>query len=109
MNYFHRIYPNRKFSASSKSTVISMKHLTRSVFFFSLCIFPVSAQVQKQAQPASFLRSNDRFAFDLLRTAHQESPDRNIVLAPLLVSLTFAALLDGSPDSRSTHELSSTF
>ena len=86
-----------------------MRRLARSVFFFSLCIFPLSAQVQKQAEPASFLRSNDRFAFDLLRTAHQESPDRNIVLAPLPVSLSFAALLDGSPDSRSAQEFSSTF
>lgn len=109
MNCVHRICPNREFSAFSKSTVISIRRLACYVFFFSLCIFPVSAQVQKQAQPASFLRSNDRFAFDLLRTTHQESPDRNIVVAPLPVSLTFAALLDGSPDSRSTHELSSTF
>lgn len=109
MNYFHCICPSSTFSAPSKSTLIAMRRLALFVFFFDSCICPLSAQVPKQAQPASFLRSNDRFAFDLLRTTHQESPDRNIVLAPLPVSLTFAALLDGSPDWQSTQEIRSTF
>jgi serine protease inhibitor len=86
-----------------------MKHLAGVTFLLSLCISPLFAQVPKEAQPASFLRSNDQFALDLLKTAHQEFPDRNIVLAPLPVSLSFAALMDGTPEPRSAQEIRSTF
>ena len=65
-----------------------------------------SLQLWSQETPAAqtelFLRANDRFAFELLKTAHREFPGRNIAVAPLPVSLTFAALLDGGvPDSES--------
>jgi len=40
---------------------------------------------------------------------HEQQPDHNIVLAPLPVSLTFAALEDGTSDSESRDELIKTF
>jgi serpin B len=70
----------------------------------------LESQGTPQEQAALFLRANDRFAFDLLKTAHGESPDRNIVVAPLPVSLTFAALRDGGVrDDQSIEELCSAF
>src|SRR4029077_3134185 len=61
---------------------------------------PLSAQELQQAQPAMFLHANDRFGVNLLNIVHEEAPDRNIAIAPLPVSLTFAAVLDGSNDSQ---------
>jgi len=52
-----------------------------------------------EVQPGMFLRANDGFAFDLLKTTHTESPDRNIVIAPLPISLAFGALWLDTPDS----------
>jgi len=52
-----------------------------------------------EVQPGLFLRANDRFALDLLKTAHSESPDRNIVIAPLPISLAFGALWIEALDS----------
>ena len=46
---------------------------------------------------------------DLVRIIHEEAPDRNVVVAPLSVSLTFAALLDSSPDTKTNHEITSAF
>jgi len=59
------------------------------------------AQEFLQAQPAMFLKANDRFGFELLRATHEDSPSRNIVLSPLPISLAFAVLWDGgaAPDS----------
>jgi serine protease inhibitor len=67
------------------------------------------AQESQQAQPATYLHSNDRFGVNLMNMIHEESPDRNIVVAPLPVSLTFAALLDGSVNSSSNQEIISAF
>jgi hypothetical protein len=67
------------------------------------------AQETQQAQPAMFLHSNDRFGANLLSLLHEESPDRNIAVAPLPISLAFAALQDGSIDSESRKEIVSTF
>ena len=63
------------------------------------------AQEVLQAQPAMFLRANDRFGFELLRATHEDSPDRNIVLSPLPVSLAFAVLWDGGMDNDSAAEV----
>jgi len=46
---------------------------------------------------------------DLLKTAHEAEQDRNIVIAPLPISLTFAALWDGTTDIESSKELVSAF
>src|SRR5262245_2404421 len=53
------------------------------------------------AQPATFLRAHDRFGFDLLRSTHEDSRNRNIVISPLPISLAFAVLFDGGADSES--------
>jgi serine protease inhibitor len=65
------------------------------------------AQDRSQSQPAAFLRSNDRFAFDLLNSTVQfnQQQDHNIVLTPLPVSLTFAALWVGVPYSTNMEEI----
>src|SRR5258707_2675035 len=69
----------------------------------------LSAQDFSQAQPAGFLRSNDKFSTSLLNTIHEATPDRNIVIAPLPVSLTFAAFVDRSVDSKAVDEIISAF
>ncbi|HXN70987.1 MAG TPA: serpin family protein [Candidatus Acidoferrales bacterium] len=74
-----------------------------------LFCFQALAQESTQVQPASFLRANDRFAMSLLKVAHEQSEDRNIVIAPLPVSLTFAAILDGTGDPESVEELRTAF
>jgi serine protease inhibitor len=56
-----------------------------------------------------FVRANDRFAFDLLEKTHEETRGRNIVVAPLPVSLIFAALWDGTEDSQSSNEYRTAF
>ena len=53
---------------------------------------PMVAQESLPSQSDLFQRANDRFAFELLSTAHQEFPNRNIAISPLPISLTFAAL-----------------
>jgi len=67
------------------------------------------AQDAPKFQPASFLRANDSFAFDLLQKTHEQTPDRNIVVAPLAASLTFAALSDGTGDAASSEEFTAAF
>ena len=79
------------------------------VLTLCLLVLRVEGQVVQEAQPAAFLRSNDHFALNLLSAAHQVSLDRNIVLAPLPVSLAFAALLEGTADTASEQELISAF
>jgi len=56
-----------------------------------------------------FVRANDRFAFDLLEKTHQDARERNIVVAPLPISLIFAALWDGTLDSQSSNEFRTAF
>jgi serine protease inhibitor len=87
---------------------------TRRKFCFGAAIlllfcFQVLAQESSQVQPASFLRANDRFAMSLLKVAHEQVRDRNIVIAPLPVSLTFAAIQDGTEDANSGDELCAAF
>jgi serine protease inhibitor len=72
---------------------------------FSLSCSQAFGQESSQVQPALFLRANDRFALDLLKLTLEQAPDRNIVLAPLPVSLTFAALWDGTSDIESMKEI----
>jgi serine protease inhibitor len=67
------------------------------------------AQEASQAQPGLFLRANDSFASNLLEVAHKECLDRNIVIAPLPISLTFAALLDGTREIDTAKELEAAF
>jgi serine protease inhibitor len=69
----------------------------------------LQAQQPQEAQPAMFLHANDRFGANLLKLVHEEAPDRNIAIAPLPISLAFAALLDGSRNSESSEEIVSTF
>ena len=59
----------------------------------------IKAQDIEDVQPGMLLRANDGFALDLLKTAHSESADRNIVIAPLPISLVFGALWLETPDS----------
>jgi serine protease inhibitor len=74
----------------------------------SLCTSAL-AQKPSQIQPAAFLHANDKFALDLLRVTWKDQPDRNIVLAPLPVSLTFAALSYGTTDYESEKEFAAAF
>lgn len=67
------------------------------------------AQDFSQTQPALFVHSNDKFGMNLLRTVHDEARDSNIVIAPLPVSLTFAAFVDRSVDSKTVNEILSAF
>src|SRR5580704_1710670 len=73
------------------------------------CAFRVNAQEASQSQPAMFVRANDSFALDLLKKTHEDTPERNIVVAPLPVSLTFAALWDGTRDVESSKEFRAAF
>ena len=87
---------------------------TRRKFCLSTAIlllfcFQGLGQESSEVQPASFLRANDRFAMSLLKAAHEQVKDRNIVIAPLPVSLTFAAILDGTGDAESVDELRTVF
>jgi serine protease inhibitor len=69
----------------------------------------LQAQQPQEAQPAMFLHANDRFGANLLSLVHEEAPDRNIAIAPLPVSLAFAAMLEGSRNTNSGQEIVSTF
>jgi serine protease inhibitor len=81
----------------------------RLLLLLAVFLFEVRAQEVPQAQPAMFLRANDKFAFDLLEKTHEESRERNIVVAPLPVSLIFAALWDGTQDTESSKEFRTAF
>jgi serine protease inhibitor len=89
-----------------KKAISCLKALALFSLLFACQRLPAQ---ESQAQPASFLKSNDRFGASLLNLLHIEAPDRNIAIAPLPVSLAFAALLDGSHDSESNGEIVSTF
>jgi serine protease inhibitor len=81
-----------------------------SLMLFSHLFCPSAfAQQPPQVQPGSFLSATDRVALELLRAAHERTQDRNVVLAPLPVCLTFAALWDGTADDESSKEIASTF
>ena len=66
---------------------------------------PVSAK----SQPDMFLRANDSFSLDLLKKTHEDAPDRNVVIAPLPVSLIFAAIWDGTQAVESATEFRTAF
>ncbi len=69
---------------------------------FLLAVF-LTPRLLAQSPPASelsqFIDANARFGRELLWHAHSSAPDKNIALAPLPVSLTFAALSDNSASS----------
>jgi len=96
-----------------KTTSIWKTHLCgwtgRLLALLAACSYQLYAQEIAQTQPAMLVKANDRFALDLLQKTHGEAPDRNIVVAPLPVSLTFAALWDGTADSESAKELRAAF
>jgi serine protease inhibitor len=73
----------------------------------ALVLFPAFAQEDTLGEPALFLRANDRFGLKLLDAVHQGTADRNIVISPLPVSLSFAALLQGSDDQMTVEEIHS--
>jgi serpin B len=56
-----------------------------------------------------FLHANDSFAMDLLKKTHEDTPERNIVVAPLPLSLVFAAIWDGTRDVESAKEFRAAF
>lgn len=74
-----------------------------------LLALPVASQDFSQTQPAAFLRSNDKFGMNLLSETYKAAPDRNIVIAPLPVSLAFAPLLEASVDAEHKKEIISAF
>lgn len=78
------------------------------IFFTSLLGTHASAQKHSRHEPAAFLDANDQFAFDLLMVTRKDEQDRNIVVAPLPVSLTFAALSYGT-DYESAKEFAAAF
>jgi len=94
---------------TSKDCCVRRTSILGRLVILALFFSAARAQTVPQAQPAIFLRGNDSFALDMLRTAHTEFPDRNILIAPLPVSLTFAALLDGTGDFESVKELQAAF
>lgn len=81
------------------------------------CVSRADAQLVQQplpplsykSQPDMFLHANDSFALDLLMKTHEDAPNHNIVVAPLPVSLIFAALSDGTQDSVSGAEFRAAF
>lgn len=81
------------------------------VFVFSLLFASAAlgAQEKPGTEPAAFVRANERFGIALLSAAHRETPDKNVAVAPLPVSISFAALAQGSVDSESTREITSAF
>lgn len=88
---------------------------SRVLALLALCVCRVDAQIIQGSLPASpvitksqpdmFVRANDSFALELLQKSHSEIPDRNIVVAPLPITLMFAALWDGTGDIESAEEL----
>lgn len=100
---------DRRRSAGQILVAMRKTCLVPVMLLFHLLCSPTFAQQPPQAQPGSFLNANDRFALELLKVADERTQDRNIVLAPLPVSLTFAALWDGTMDDESSKEIVSTF
>jgi serpin B len=94
---------------TSKCCSVPQTSILRQLVLLVLFFSGASAQTVPQAQPGIFLRGNDSFALEMLRSAHSEFPNRNIVIAPLPVSLTFAALLDGTSDFDSLKEIEGAF
>src|SRR5262249_25518296 len=73
------------------------------------CCHPAIGQEVMNAEPAMFLRSNDHFGFELLRSTLAGSPKGNVVVSPLPISLAFAALWDGAVDADSAREIQTVF
>jgi serine protease inhibitor len=92
-------------SSANKVNRLRKSWLCVWALLFCLSCSEAFAQETPQFQPALFLRANDRFALDLLTVTLGQAPDRNIVLAPFPVSLTFAALWDGTSDIESMKEI----
>lgn len=67
---------------------------------------PSPPPVSYKSQPDMFLH---RFAMDLLKKAHEDIPERNVVIAPLPVSLIFAAIWDGTQAVESAKEFRAVF
>lgn len=69
----------------------------------------MSARGQEPAEPCAFLSANESFGINLLTEVHAQNPDKNTVVAPLPVSLAFAALEDNISDGRAREEILKTF
>jgi len=102
---------------TSLPTLCCRALVSRVFVLLVLCVCRDDAQfVQPSPPPVSlksqqdmFLRVNDSFALDLLKKTHEDTPERNIVVAPLPVSLIFAAIWDGTQDVESAKEFRAAF
>jgi serpin B len=83
--------------------------LAGALVLFSACVSQAVGQEVSKAQPAMFLKANDSFGFELLRAAHKQLQDHNVVVSPLPVSLSFAALRDGIYDADTDREIHTAF
>jgi hypothetical protein len=82
--------------------------LKASLFAFLLCS---SATAQEQAgNPLQvLLRANDRFGVRLLAQAHSEAPDKNLVLAPLPLTILLGAIHTSSRRQEASQEFDRVF
>ncbi len=90
-------------------TVRTAAELKILVLLFLSFTLPAFSQEPSTAQPAAFLHSNDKFGMNLMNEVYKGAPDRNIAIAPLPVSFTFAALRYGSIDAQNIKEVDSVF
>jgi len=76
---------------------------------FVLILFTIVVQAQSPAPPLlPIVEANTRFAFKLFKQVVSKTPDKNVLIAPTGLSLTFG-LLDNGSDPETRKEIESAF
>jgi len=74
----------------------------------ALALAPTLQAQRSVPAPSSIVDANTRFAFKVFNRLTTQTPDRNILVAPTGLSLTFA-LLDNGSDPETRKEIESVF
>src|ERR1051326_3780217 len=75
----------------------------------ALAVASVAAQSPTGVALSQFLRGNERFGMSMLLQRHTESPARNVVVAPMSLTLLLAAMQESSYDMPMNEEMSRVF
>jgi serine protease inhibitor len=86
-------------------------HARRALISYGVALFAASALAQQPPGQglAQLVDANERFGKKLLLQVHAGSPDKNIVVSPISVSILFAALQENSYDGQLLQEINNLF
>ncbi len=91
-----------------RKTRIALFQLVKVILLVLIPVLSTAQQDAGMGLPA-LIRGDERFGADLLLRVHSTTPARNVVVSPLSLTLTFAALQTGMGYGPASEEIGSVF